>query len=173
MAQRSSVIVAALTLTALAGCKVGPTDRGPAPSPASSIGPNPVLPQPDKKAIPIVQVAEAKGWPPGMMPRAPAGARVVAFASGLTHPRWLYTLPNGDVLVAETNAPERPEDGKGIKGKVMKKMQAKAGAGGPSPNRITLLRDADGNGVAELKTEFLSGLNSPFGMALIGNDLYV
>jgi glucose/arabinose dehydrogenase len=108
-----------------------------------------------------------------MKPQAPAGVNVTAFASGLTHPRWLYTLPNGDVLVAETNAPERPEDGKGIKGKVMKKMQAKAGAAVPSPNRITLLRDANGDGVAELRTEFLGGLNSPFGMALIGDDLYV
>jgi len=120
-----------------------------------------------------VQVAEAKGWPPGMQPKAPAGVKVQAFASGLTHPRWVYTLPNGDVLVAETNAPERPQDGKGIKGKVMKAMQAKAGAAIPSPDRITLLRDADGDGVAELRTEFITGLHSPFGMALIGSDLYV
>ena len=90
------------------------------------------------------------------------------------HPRWLYTLPNGDVLVAETNAPPRPEDGKGIKGAVMKKMMAKAGAAVPSANRITLLRDADGDGVAEIESPHSStGLNSPFGMALIGNDLYV
>jgi glucose/arabinose dehydrogenase len=121
----------------------------------------------------VVQVAEARGWPAGMKPAAPAGVRVTAFASGLVHPRWLYTLPNGDVLVAETNAPERPEDGKGIKGKVMKKMMAKAGAAVPTPNRITLLRDANGDGVAELKSVFLTGLNSPFGMALIGEDLYV
>ena len=164
---------ALLTVLSLDGCKVGPTDRGPAPSPPSTLGPNPQLPKPDDQAIPIVQVAEARGWPPGMKPQAPAGVNVTAFASGLTHPRWLYTLPNGDVLVAETNAPERPEDGKGIKGKVMKKMQAKAGAAVPSPNRITLLRDANGDGVAELRTEFLGGLNSPFGMALIGDDLYV
>jgi glucose/arabinose dehydrogenase len=162
-----------LTVLSLDGCKVGPADQGPGASPTSTLGPNPQLPKPDDQAIPIVQVAEAKGWPPGMKPQAPAGVNVTAFASGLVHPRWVYTLPNGDVLVAETNAPERPEDGKGIKGKVMKKMQAKAGAAVPSPNRITLLRDANGDGVAELKTEFLGGLNSPFGMALIGNDLYV
>jgi len=162
-----------LTVLVLDGCKVGPADRGPAPSPPTTLGPNPQLPNPDEQTIPIAQVAEAKGWPAGLKPAAPAGVTVTAFATGLTHPRWVYPLPNGDVLVAETNAPERPEDGKGIKGKVMKKMQAKAGAGVPSPNRITLLRDADGNGVAELKTEFLTGLNSPFGMALIGNDLYV
>jgi glucose/arabinose dehydrogenase len=157
----------------LAGCKVGPADRGPAPSPATTLGPEPGLPKPDPQAIPIVQVAEARGWPPGMQPRAPAGVTVTAFARGLEHPRWLYPLPNGDVLVAETNAPERPEDGKGIKGKVMKRMQAKAGAGVPSPDRITLLRDADGDGIAEMKTPFLTGLHSPFGMALIGDELYV
>jgi glucose/arabinose dehydrogenase len=162
-----------VTLLSLNACKVGPSDRGPAPSPANTLGPNPTLAKPNKQTVPIVQIAEAKGWPPGMKPQAPAGVTVTAFASGLVHPRWVYTLPNGDVLVAETNAPERPEEGKGIKGKVMKKMQAKAGAAIPSANRITLLRDANGDGVAELKTVFLSGLNSPFGMALIGNDLYV
>ncbi len=162
-----------VTLLAVNACKVGPSDRGPGQSPANTLGPNPTLPKPDKQTIPIVQVAEAKGWPPGMKPQAPAGVTITAFASGLVHPRWVYTLPNGDVLVAETNAPERPDEGKGIKGKVMKKMQAKAGAAVPSANRITLLRDADGDGVAELKTVFLTGLNSPFGMALIGNDLYV
>jgi len=165
--------VAAVGLLALTACKVGPTNRGPADSPASSVGLNPSLPEPDKKLIPIVQIAEAKGWPPGMTPAPAAGLAVKAYASGLSHPRWLYTLPNGDVLVAESNAPERPEEGKGIKAKVMKKVMAKAGAGVPSADRITLLRDADGDGVAELKTVFLDRLHSPFGMALIGNDLYV
>jgi len=157
----------------LAACKVGPTDRAPAASPDHTLGPNPTLAEPDKQTIPIVQVAEAEGWPANMKPSAPSGVQVAAFATGLVHPRWLYTLPNGDVLVAETNAPPRPEDGKGIKGKVMKKMQAKAGAAVESPNRITLLRDANGDGVAETRTVFLSGLNSPFGMALIGENLYV
>ncbi len=160
-------------LLLLHACKVGTTDRGPAVSPASTVGPNPTLPAPDKQTIPVVQIAAATGWPAGMTPTAPPGVRVTAFARGLTHPRWVYTLPNGDVLVAETNAPERPGDGKGIKGKVMRKMQAKAGAAVPSANRITLLRDADGDGVAELSTAFLTGLHSPFGMALIGEDLYV
>jgi glucose/arabinose dehydrogenase len=162
-----------LAVLCLDGCKVGSADRGPAASPGTTLGPNPTLAPADEQGIPVVQVAEARGWPPGMKPQAADGVTVTAFASGLTHPRWLYTLPNGDVLVAETNAPDRPEDGKGIKGMVMKKMMAKAGAGVPSPNRITLLRDADGDGVAELKSEFLAGLHSPFGMALIGNDLYV
>jgi glucose/arabinose dehydrogenase len=162
-----------LAVLCLDGCKVGSADRGPAASPSTTLGPNPTLARADEQGIPVVQVAEARGWPPGMKPQAADGVTVTAFASGLTHPRWLYTLPNGDVLVAETNAPDRPEDGKGIKGMVMKKMMAKAGAGVPSPNRITLLRDANGDGVAELKSEFLAGLHSPFGMALIGNDLYV
>jgi glucose/arabinose dehydrogenase len=82
-------------------------------------------------------------------------------------------LPNGDVLVAETNAPPKPDDGKGIKGWVMKKVMGRAGAGVPSPNRITLLRDKDHDGIAETRTVFLENLNSPFGMTLVGNDLYV
>jgi len=101
------------------------------------------------------------------------GLRVNAFAAGLDHPRWLYVLPNGDVLVAESNAPPKPEDSKGIKGWIMKLVMKRAGAGVPSANRITLLRDSNGDGIANLRTVFLQGLNSPFGMALVGNDLYV
>jgi glucose/arabinose dehydrogenase len=98
---------------------------------------------------------------------------VNAFATGLDHPRTVYTLPNGDVLVAETNAPPKPDDGKGIKGFIYNRAQKWAGAGVPSANRITLLRDADGDGTAETRSVFLSGLNSPFGMVLVGNDFYV
>jgi glucose/arabinose dehydrogenase len=101
------------------------------------------------------------------------GTTVTAFARGLDHPRWLYVLPNGDVLVAETNAPERPDDAKGIKGFFFKRFQKKAGGAVPSANRITLLRDADGDGVAETRSAFLSGLTSPVGMALVGTTLYV
>ena len=107
------------------------------------------------------------------MPAAAEGMQVTEFASGLDHPRWLYVLPNGDVLVAETNAPERPDDAKGIKGFFFKLFQKKAGGGVPSANRITLLRDADGDGIAETRSVFLDGLNSPFGMALVGNTFYV
>ncbi|MDQ1919731.1 PQQ-dependent sugar dehydrogenase [Massilia pseudoviolaceinigra] len=142
--------------------------------PASDgVGPAPVIPAPNKTLIPTVNIAPAKGWPAGVVPRAAPGFAVKALVSGLDHPRWLYVLPNGDVLVAETNAPPKPEDGKGIKGFVMKKVMAKAGAGVPSANRITLLRDADGDGVADMRTEFLKGLNSPFGMALVGDVLYI
>ena len=136
-------------------------------------GPDPQLPPPEKALIPTVHIAPAKGWPEGAKPVAAPGTSVAAFAAGLDHPRWLYVLPNGDVLVAETNAPERPEEGKGIRGRVMKLVQKKAGAGVPSANRITLLRDADGDGIAEERHVFLEGLNSPFGMALVAKDLYV
>jgi len=120
-----------------------------------------------------VKGATARGWPGGTKPVAADGTTVTAFAQGLEHPRWIYVLPNGDVLVAETNGPERPEDNKGIRGKVFKHYYAKAGSAVPSANRITLLRDADGDGVAEMRSIFASGLNSPFGMALVGDVLYV
>ncbi|MFJ4497166.1 PQQ-dependent sugar dehydrogenase [Pseudomonas atacamensis] len=136
-------------------------------------GPSPKLPEPNKTLIPTVNIAPAVGWPEGTKPTAASGTQVAAFAEGLDHPRWLYVLPNGDVLVAETNAPPKPDDSKGIRGWVMKKVMGKAGAGVPSPNRITLLRDADHDGVAETRTVFLQNLNSPFGMTLVGNDLYV
>jgi glucose/arabinose dehydrogenase len=136
-------------------------------------GPAPTLPPPHHTLLPTVHIAPAKGWPQGGKPAAATGLAVAAYASGLDHPRWLYTLPNGDVLVAETNAPPKPEDSKGIRGKIMKMVMKRAGAGTPSANRITLLRDADGDGVAETRTVFLEGLNSPFGMTLVGDTLYV
>jgi glucose/arabinose dehydrogenase len=141
--------------------------------PDAQYGPDPVLPEPRPETIPTLNIATARGWPDGQRPTAAAGTKVNAFASDLVHPRWLLVLPNGDVLVAETNAPPKPEDNKGLKGFVMKKMMERAGAGVPSPNRITLLRDADGDGVAETREVFLDRLNSPFGMALVGSDLYV
>jgi glucose/arabinose dehydrogenase len=140
---------------------------------ADATGPQPVLPDPVLQPIPTVHIAPARGWPDGVHPTAAAGLAVNAFASGLDHPRWLCVLPNGDVLVAETNAPERPDEGKSLKGLAMKMFQKKAGAGAPSANRITLLRDTDGDGVADQRQVFLEGLNSPFGMALIGDQLYV
>lgn len=136
-------------------------------------GPSPKLPEPNKTLIPTVNIAPAIGWPAGTKPTAAAGTQVAAFAENLDHPRWLYVLPNGDVLVAETNAPPKPDDSTGIRGWVMKKVMGRAGAGVPSPNRITLLRDKDHDGVAETRTVFLENLNSPFGMTLVGNDLYV
>jgi glucose/arabinose dehydrogenase len=139
----------------------------------AGMGVAPILPKPRSSLIPLVNVVDAKGWRDGETPEPRDGLKVNAFARGLDHPRWLYVLPNGDVLVAETNAPKRPDDGKGIKGYFFKKYQAKAGGAVPSANRITLLRDTDGDGVAETRYTFLSGLYSPFGMALIGNNFYV
>ena len=140
---------------------------------SAGFGSEPTLPPAEKSAIPLVKVATARGWAEGQMPVAAEGTTVTAFAEGLEHPRWLYVLPNGDVLVAETNGPERPEDNKGIKGKIFKHYYAKAGSAVPSANRITLLRDADGDGVAEMRSIFASGLKSPFGMVLVGDVLYV
>jgi glucose/arabinose dehydrogenase len=140
---------------------------------SAGTGPHPAFPPPDRSLIPLVNVVTAKGWPEGATPQAANGTAVAAFARGLEHPRWLYVLPNGDVLVAETNAPARPRDNRGLKGWFFKKFQKKAGGAAPSANRITLLRDADGDGVAETRTPFLSNLNAPFGMALVGDTLYV
>ena len=136
------------------------------------VGPNPQLPEPSTPLVPTVHIAPAVGWPAGTTPTAAPGTRVSAFASGLDHPRWVYVLPNGDVLVAESNAPKRP-DHSGLYFWIMGKVQARAGAGIPSANRISLLRDADGDGIAEVQSVFLEGLNSPFGMALVGDQLYV
>lgn len=140
---------------------------------SAGTGANPTLPKPEKSLFPVVNVAPAKGWPAGEKPIAAPGTVVTRFAEGFDHPRWIYVLPNGDVLVAETNAPPKPENGTGIRGWVMKLMMRRAGAGQPSANRITLLRDENGDGVAEFRFVFLEGLNSPFGMALIGNDFFV
>ena len=140
---------------------------------ADGTGPSPKLPEPNKTLIPTVNIAPAIGWANGATPTAAASLKVAAFAEHLDHPRWLYVLPNGDVLVAETNSPAKPDDSKGIKGWIADKVMARAGAGVPSANRITLLRDADHDGVAETRTVFIENLNSPFGMTLVGNDLYV
>ncbi|CDG81124.1 L-sorbosone dehydrogenase [Janthinobacterium agaricidamnosum NBRC 102515 = DSM 9628] len=136
-------------------------------------GPNPTLPKPDRQLIPTMNVAPAQPWQGNAKPLAAPGFAVSAYARKLDHPRWLYVLPNGDVLVAETNAPPKPGDGGGIRGAIMKYQMKKAGAGPAAANRITLLRDIDANGAAKIRTVFLQGLNSPFGMALIGNDLYI
>jgi glucose/arabinose dehydrogenase len=150
---------------------VGCSSGGPALAPQATFGPNPVLPPPRNQSIPVVNIAPRDGWGPGQAPVPAAGLQVSALATGLDHPRWLLVLPNGDVLVAETNRP--PEKGGGLMGMIMGAVMKKAGAGVPSANRITLLRDADGDGVAEVRTSFLSGLYHPFGMALAGGDLYV
>ena len=137
-----------LVLSVLAAC--GHTAEVPL---AEAIGPAPELPEPSKTLIPTVKVAEAVGWPAGTTPVAAEGLRVQPFATGLEHPRWLLALPNGDVLVAETAAPPKPEQyqDNSLKGMFMAHYMKEAGSAVPSANRITLLRDADGDGVAETK----------------------
>jgi glucose/arabinose dehydrogenase len=144
-----------------------------APAMPVGFGPQPTLPAPDKQLIPTVNVAPVQRWTPAQHPAVAAGLAIHAYARDLDHPRWLYVLPNGDVLVAETNAPPKPDDSKGIKGAIMQMQMKKAGAATPSANRITLLRGVDANGVAQTRSIFLQGLNSPFGMALVGNELYI
>lgn len=139
----------------------------------AGMGPDPMLPPPDPSLIPVIDIAPAVGWADDATPVAAAGLAVNRFAADLDHPRWLYVLPNGDVLVAETNAPPRPQNATGITGWVMKKVMKRAGASVPSADRITLLRDRDGDGVAEFRSVFLGELHSPFGMELVGSDLYI
>ncbi|HSV34774.1 MAG TPA: sorbosone dehydrogenase family protein [Ramlibacter sp.] len=154
----------------LAAC--GDTARLP---PGAGEGPHPTLPPPVKSLVPTVNIAPAQGWPEGAMPQPLPGFRVTALQRGLDHPRWLHVLPNGDVLVAESDKPQPPagQEDKGIKAWLAKRIMRRAGSGVPSADRITLLRDADGDGLAEHRSLFIDKLHSPFGMALVGNDLYV
>jgi glucose/arabinose dehydrogenase len=148
-------------------------------TPGPGLGPNPQLPAPEKSGlVPTFNIAPAQGWPQGAQPQAPAGFKVTALARGLDHPRWVYTLPNGDVLVAESNKPPPAEGAKnvhsdGLRGLAMGLVMKRAGAGTPSANRITLLRDTDGDGVADVRTAFMQDLLSPFGMALVGTQLFI
>lgn len=160
-------LAAALLAIGLSGC--GDTARL---TDKSDEGPQPKIVDPVTSLIPTLHIAPAKGWPEGGMPVAAPGLAVNAFASGLDHPRWVYTLPNGDVLVVEANGPKK-DPGFNPRKWIQDKVMTKAGSKVPSANRISLLRDADGDGVAETRTVFLSGLNSPFGVILIGNMLYV
>ncbi len=165
MKQTAATCLLALMLAACAGGARLPIEAG--------IGPRPVLPPPEQALIPTVKVADATGWPAGVTPAPAPGLKVNAFATGLDHPRWLLPLANGDVLVAETAAPGTDPGPGGLKGFFMKMFMKKAGSAVPSANRIRLLRDADGDGVAEFKSVLISGLRSPFGMAVVGNELFV
>ncbi|MGE9760305.1 PQQ-dependent sugar dehydrogenase [Pseudomonas sp. PDM20] len=156
-----------LIALAVTGCG----DKSALPFTAGT-GPQPQLPEPQSSLLPTVNIANATGWPADQKPRAAEGLEVQRFADKLEHPRWLYVLPNGDVLVAESSAPPREESG-GLKDWVAGKVMEKAGANVPSANRITLLRDTDGDGVPEQRSVLLEGLFSPFGMALVDNWLYV
>ena len=139
----------------------------------TTFGAHPTLAEPKHSLIPTINIAPAIGWQAGAMPVSASDFIVQPFAKGLDHPRWIYVLPNGDVLVAETNEPPKPDDGKGLRGMAMRLVMKRAGAGVPSANRIMLLRGMDENGVAKSRTVFLQNLNSPFGITLVGHDLYV
>ena len=168
--RKALLALALLVVLAAGGFLFACSRGGPLPQ-SAGYGPEPQLPAPQPTWLPIVKIAPAKGWAEGAMPQAAPGFTVTALARGLDHPRWLYVLPNGDVLVAESNRP--PKADPSLRDRIMGVVQGWAGAGGESADRISLLRDADGDGTAELRTVFLEGLHSPFGMALVGSDLYV
>nr|MBP8295098.1 sorbosone dehydrogenase family protein [Burkholderiales bacterium] len=147
--RRSLALLLALAAAGLAAC--GGMARLPV---SAGMGPHPALPEPESSWLPVVNIAPAKGWPAGGSPVAAPGTVVERFAQGLDHPRWVYVLPNGDVLVAETNAPPKPA-GQGIKAWIAKFVMGRAGAGTPSANRISLLRDLNGDGMADAKSTFL------------------
>lgn len=164
---RLSLLLAAVSLAATA-CSSGPHVPD-----AERYGAKPTLPAPRSTWLPTVNTAPADPWPEGTAPVATAGFVVNEYARDLAHPRWLHVLPNGDVLVAETDGPERPDDSKGVRGWVMGKVMRRAGSGTPSADRIRLLRDADGDGRAEFDSVLIGDLHSPFGMALVGDALYI
>ncbi|MBD8124283.1 sorbosone dehydrogenase family protein [Pseudomonas lutea] len=147
----------------------------------AGVGPQPQLPEPNSSLIPTVKVSKAVGWNGTDTPKAAEGFKVSALAENLDHPRWLYSLPNGDILVAESNKPPKPEGAKDggsgvmawIKRTATGIVMSRVGAEAESANRISILRDADGDGRAEMKKVFLSGLTSPFGMVLVGNELFI
>ncbi|MBO9717405.1 MAG: sorbosone dehydrogenase family protein [Pseudoxanthomonas sp.] len=181
---RSPLLLALLApCLALAGCISSPHPPvNPSGQPASTAsaavyppgtGPAPALPAPESSVLPVVEIAPAVGWPEGTGPTPAPGFTVTAFARGLDHPRTVLVLPNGDVLVAETNKPPAATPPEGLRPKAMAAVQERAGAGVASADRITLLRDADGDGIAEQRHVFLAGLHSPFGMALVGGTLYI
>ena len=153
-------------------------DRAMLP-PEAEIGPTPTLPAPNPSLLPTVNIAPSVGWTDTAGPTAPEGFAVTALARGLDHPRMVYALPNGDVLAVESNQPSKPAGGQGgglvaeIRRKVTGLVQKRAGADVQSANRITLLRDADNDGVAELRQVFMQDLVSPFGVVLVGGELFI
>lgn len=165
--RRATMLTASTALAALAAFPCSAQTVAP----KVGFGPNPELPAPNTSIIPTVNIATVDRWMDGETPKAAEGFTVERFADGLDHPRWIYVLPNGDVLVAESNGP--PKETTGIKSFAMKQVQKVAGAGTPSANRITLLRDDDKDGTPETRSVFLKDLFSPFGMALVGNEFYV
>lgn len=167
ISSRATLPLASLLVLTLSGC--GEQATLPA---SAGFGPHPLLPPPHPTRIPTLNFARAVGWPAGATPTAAPGLAVSAYATGLMHPRWLHVLPNGDVLVAESDAPAAA-DGGGIGDWIEQRVMKYVGAGTPSADRITLLRGVGADGLAQTRSVFLHGLHSPFGMALVGPDFYV
>ncbi|MBA2935542.1 sorbosone dehydrogenase family protein [Sphingomonas sp. CGMCC 1.13654] len=164
--RRSGALLAITMLLTASGChkQVAPPD--------AEIGPNPTLPEPNEYLLPPMKTATSKPWAKGEMPAAGPGLKVEPFATGLIHPRSVFVLPNGDVLVAQSDGPKPPVNRP--KDVVMGLIQAHAKSFGPkAPNNILLLRDTNGDGIADQRFTFLEGRHSPFGMALVGNDLFI
>src|SRR5690606_26021389 len=162
MKAKTAVVLGALALAACAA---------PGRPPWFGFGPQPTLPPPGDGLLPTLNPATAIGWPDSAAPKSPPGFVVTRFAGDLAHPRWLYVLPNGDVLLAESSPV--PSKTKGPKDRIGQRVQKRAGALMVSPNRIMLLRDADGDGIAELVRPFAENLKRPTGMVLVGDQLYV
>jgi glucose/arabinose dehydrogenase len=162
---RSAATLVFLTASVASASALDPVDQ---------IGPNPELPAPQQYLLPPMHLAKVVGWSAGEKPSVAPGLKIEAFATGLQHPRSIYVLPNGDVLVSESKAPDyvairRPKD---IVMHFVESWVTSGGSTGKS-NRITLLRDSKGTGKPDTQSIFLDNLNSPFGVALVGNDLYV
>ena len=176
MGKRSTLglaVLAALLLGGAAFVRVIVYPESATLDAAAGLGANPTLPKPNPTLMPTVNIARVARWENGAKPVAASGLQVAAYAEGFDHPRWMHLLPNGDVLVAEANKPKTDDPSTGVADWVADKVKSMAGAGVPSPDRIVLLRDANGDGVADERHVFLKGLHSPFGMALVGGDLYV
>ncbi|GHG30657.1 PQQ-dependent sugar dehydrogenase [Paracoccus aerius] len=156
--------------TALVGGTVARLRRMGTPA-HQALGPRPQIPDAKAQGIMTLKMPVARGWKDGHVPTCAAGLRVNAFASGLDHPRWIEVLPNGDVLVAESK--EQPGPPKTLMDHAAQATMRRAKAIGVSANRVSLLRDADGDGVAEIREAFVENQNQPFGMALIGNRFYL
>ena len=140
----------------------------------SQIGPHPNLPPQNEYLFPPMHLATVVGWKAGETPKVAPGLKIEALATGLQHPRSIHVLPNGDILVVESKAPgvqpiERPKD---FVMAAIESWVTSGGETGPS-NRITLLREANGESKPEIQSVFLDHLTSPFGVALVGSDLYV
>lgn len=161
-----NLVLAAAFVLAACGASPPPADQG--------YGPDPQLPAPKEDgALPTLRTADVVGWAAGEAPVAPQGFTVTRFAEGLAHPRWIYVLPNGDVLVAETSS--TPSTGGGFMGWARNMVQRRAGAIADNANRVTLLRDADRNGQISANERFVfaQDLNQPFGMVLLGDHIYI